>query len=204
MTLGEITNIIQNKKYSSSNELDTLFHSIKGHFIIPSVTMVAGIPLYRATRITDINEVTNIQRLSYKPAHLNKTYGRASIPGKTMFYGITATNNLNALCSCLGETCACMRIPNPPQEHYMFVLSKWSLKRDFLLATITDIDGKNKSDALKEFRPDVFLAIVSLLPNSEELIGFWRMMNKEFTKKVNAENEYQISAHFYRVAFISK
>ena len=29
--------------------------------------MAAGIPLYRATRITDINEVTNIQRLSYKP-----------------------------------------------------------------------------------------------------------------------------------------
>lgn len=88
MTLGEITNIIQNKKYSSANELEALFHSIKGHFIIPSVTMAEGNPLYRATRITDINEVTNIQRLSYKPAHLIKYMAGPASPAKRCFMGV--------------------------------------------------------------------------------------------------------------------
>lgn len=197
MTIKEITNILHNKLYSSPNELDTIFHSIKGHLVIPAITMYAGIPIYRASRINSINEVTDTRRLSYKPAHLNKTYGRASIPDKSMFYGITATNFQNALCSCLGETCPCLREPYPIPEHYKVVLSKWKPKKDFILASIADIDGNSKSNELTEFiRPNEFVALVSILPNSQDIIDFWRLMNKEFSKRVAAEQEYQISAHF--------
>lgn len=197
MTIKEITNTIQNKLYSSPDELYAIFHSIKGHFIIPAVTMYAGIPLYRASLINSIDEVTDSRRLSYKPAHLNKTYGRASIPGNSMFYGITATNFQNALCSCLGETCPCLRDPNPIPEHYKVVLSKWNLKKDFVLASIADIDGNNKSAELTEYiQPDEFIALVSTLPNSQDIIDFWRLMSKEFSKRVVVERDYEISAHF--------
>lgn len=197
MTIKEITNTIQNKLYSSPNELDAIFHSIKGLLVIPAIIMAEGVPLYRATRITSMDEITNTKRLSYKPPHLNKTYGRASIPGKTMFYGITATNYQNALCSCLGETCPCMRGPDLIPEHYKVVLSKWNLKKDFVLASIADVDGNNKSHEFTEFfKPDEFMSLVCTLPNSQDMLDFWRLINKEFSKRVTVEQEYEISAHF--------
>ena len=196
MTLKEITNIIRNKLYSSPDEIESMFQSIKGHLIIPTVTMAADSFIFRASRITDINEVNNIGRLSYKPAHLNTKYGRASIPNKTMFYGISATDYLYAVCSCLGETCPCLREPNPIQEHYMVVISKWVLKRDCLLAAIANIDGLNKSDSFNEFCLDEYLALVSLCSNSQDIIDFWRIMSKEFTKQVATDQEYQISSYF--------
>lgn len=85
MTLGEITYRIQNGLYSSVEEVENIIRSIKGHLIIPAVTMAAGVPLYRATLISNLAEVTSIDRLSYKPAHLNNTFGRASTPNHTMF-----------------------------------------------------------------------------------------------------------------------
>ena len=173
MTLGEITYRIQNGLYSSVEEVENIIRSIKGHLIIPAVTMAAGVPLYRATRISNFAEVTSIDRLSYKPAHLNNTFGRASTPNHTMFYGISATNTLNALCSCLGEICPCLRDSHSKQDHYMIVLSKWILKKDFL-----------------------FLAAISLLPNRYDVIEFWRMINREFTKRVAEEKEYMVSAYF--------
>ena len=159
--------------------------------------MAAGVPLYRATRISNPTEISSIDRLSYKPAHLNNSFGRASTPNHTMFYGISATNRLNALCSCLGEVCPCMRNSHAPKEHYMIVLSKWILKKDFLLASIVDVDGNNKSNELKDFLShDEFLASISLLPNSCDVIDFWRIMNREFTKRVTEEQEYMVSAYF--------
>lgn len=196
MTLGEITYRIQNGLYSSAEEVEDIIRSIKGHLIVPAVTMAAGVPLYRATRISNLSEVSNINRLSYKPAHLNNTFARASTPSHTMFYGISATNRLNALCSCLMEICPCLRDSHSKQDHYMIVLSKWILKKDFILASIVDIDGNNKSDALKEFQHDEYLAAISLLPNRNEVIDFWRMINREFTKRVAKEDEYMISAYF--------
>lgn len=197
MTIKEITYCIQNKLFSSADELESILHSIKGHLIIPAITMAAGVPLYRATRISNLAEVTSIDRLSYKPAHLNNTFGRASTPNHTMFYGISATNTLNALCSCLGEVCPCVRDYEPPKDYYMIVLSKWVLKKDFLLATIVDVDGNNRSNELKDFFSyDEFLASISLLPNSCDVIEFWRMMNREFTKRVTEEQDYMVSACF--------
>lgn len=136
MTLGEITYRIQNGLYSSAEEVEHIIRSIKGHLIVPAVTMAAGVPLYRATRISNLSEVSNINRLSYKPAHLNNTFARASTPSHTMFYGISATNRLNALCSCLMEICPCLRDSHSKQDHYMIVLSKWILKKDFILALL--------------------------------------------------------------------
>ena len=144
MTIKEVTYCIQNILFSSADELESIPHSIKRHLIIPTVTMAAGVLLYRATRISNLSEVSSIDRLSYKPAHLNKTYGRASTTNNTMFYGISVTNTLKAFCSCLGEICPCMRDYDAHKDHYMIVLSKWVLKNDFLLASIVDVDGNNR------------------------------------------------------------
>ena len=197
MTIKEITKSIQNKLYSSADELESIFHSIKGHLLIPAVTMAAGVPIYRATRISSLSEISSIDRLSYKPAHLNNTFGRASTPNNTMFYSISATNSLNALCSCLGEICPCLRDTNAPKEHYMVVLSKWVLKKDFLLASIIDVDGNNKSIELKGlFSHDEYMATINRLPNRCDVVDFWRMMNREFTKRVTEEKDYMVSAFF--------
>ena len=43
-----------------------------------------GCYIYRATPITNISDINDSKRLSYKPASLNKTYQRASTPFNTM------------------------------------------------------------------------------------------------------------------------
>ena len=143
-----------------------------------------------------MDEVNEIRRLSYRDAKENKSYGRACIPGKSMFYGICSTSYINALASGIFEICPCMRIADPSPEHHMIVLSKWTLKKNLVLASLINIDGQNKSNAFSTFQAGEYSSIANMLPNGTEVKDFWRLMNGEFTKQVFSADEYMVSAHF--------
>ncbi len=199
MTISEITNLIRNREEASPDEIKKWFDSIYGLIVVPSLTIEAGTTLYRATVITSEEEmscITCISRLSYKPAYLNSTYGRASTPHNTMFYGIVSSNIQNAHYSCLVETCPIFREKKQEQGHYRVAIGKWILKKELRMAAIVDVDGNNKSGALRNFDPKDFIRIIDQLNNYQEVIDFWRLINQEFRKNVAKDREYAVSAHF--------
>lgn len=196
MNLKRITNSIRNKHYNSPSELQNIIFSIKEYLIIPSVTMDKGSSIFRASRITNIDEVKDIKRLSYKPADKNESYGRASVPKKTMFYGIRASSYINALASGIFEICPCMKVANSSPEHHMIVLSRWTLKKSLILASLINIDGQNKSNTFNTFQAGEYSSIANMLPNGTDVKDFWRLMNGEYTKHVFVADEYMVSAYF--------
>lgn len=104
-TLKEVTEMLKNidSKNYTPNDVRQLVFSLKGALIIPQLILNSNVILYRATIIEDLSELTNLKRLSYKPAFMNKSYARASTPYNTMFYAISANSNQEALMGALGE-----------------------------------------------------------------------------------------------------
>jgi len=74
------------------NELYTLISDLGK---IPSilVDLHPGKVIMRARPINDEKEIQRIADVSYKPKQLNTTFRRASVPGRSMFYGCIVPEN---------------------------------------------------------------------------------------------------------------
>lgn len=195
MDIKEITEHLSTQSYTGPKDIWKLFLSIEGYFGIPNLILAKGTTLYRATVVKNISEINNIKRLSYVPSEYNKTYKRASTPNNTMFYGISGNSQLESILGCFSEVCDCFRIPNPRYKHYNVVVGLWETTKDLVLPQIINVDGRNKSDAFDNTN-DFFDSLQIMGDRSLDIIGFWRFMNTEFTKIVDSEKGYWISAIF--------
>lgn len=92
MILEQIESILSE---SSTKEQDilTLFDSIGVNLPIIPLTLRPGAKLIRGTINWVPAQFESVEQLSYKPAHLNSQYQRASIPGETMFYACPFTHS---------------------------------------------------------------------------------------------------------------
>ena len=163
--------------------------------MIPCLIMRQGSILYRARIIENINEICDISDLSYTPSCYNKTYKRASTPNNTMFYGISGDSHTNMVCGCLGEVCDCFRVCSAPHKHYKIVIGVWETLKDFTLPQIINPDGNNKSDAFSNSSEYLYY-LTALGNDAPKICDFQRLINYEFTKQVESEEGYWISAIF--------
>lgn len=160
-----------------------------------NLILAKGTILYRAREVNDVSEITNIKNPSYTPPEYNKTYNRASTPDNTIFYAISGNSFSQCIYGCLSETCKCFRMNNAEHRHYNVVVGLWETKKDLTLPQIINVDGINKSDAFDN--ADEFKKHLRILgEKGNDIISFWRYMNMEFTKNVNHEKEYWVSAIF--------
>ena len=195
MDIREITEKLSARLYTDPKDIWNLFLSIEKYFAIPNLILAKGTTLYRARNIKSVSEIKSIKDLSYTPAEFNKTYKRASTPDSTMFYAISGDSFEECIYGCLSETCECFRIPNAEHRHYNVAVGLWETTEDLTLPQIINIDGMNKSDAFgnaEEFKEYLRL----LGEKGNDIINFWRYINMEFTKNVNYEKEYWVSAIF--------
>lgn len=195
MDIKEITERLSTHSYTTPEDIWNMFLSIGNFFAIPNLILRKGTILYRAREVEDVSEIVNIKNLSYAPPEYNKTYNRASTPDSTMFYAISGDSFQECIYGCLSETCECFRMSNAEHRHYNVVVGLWETKVDLILPQIINVDGINKSDAFdnaEEFKE----CIRPLGKKGNDIINFWRYMNREFTKNVNHEKEYWVSAIF--------
>lgn len=183
--LSQITNDNQ------PEEIWEIFSSINGGLLFPSDYLLKGGILYRASIIGPNENITSIDRLSYKPAHLNTSYLRASTPNNTMFYGISANDSTNGLIGALGEVCECLRNPNAEEKYYKVIISEWELKCDISTAIICDVYGDNRCHEIRDLYYQTIL--------TEEQKIFAKFISDEFKKEVKQEKEYRISAIFAEI-----
>lgn len=190
--LQGLSNITNNDNPDKVREL--ILSTTRAKIVIPKLVLGKGSYIYRATPITNIADINDSKRLSYKPAYLNKTYQRASTPFNTMFYGIVSNTYLNAVMGCLGETCDCLRNTNVPNKHYKVVISEWKLKKDVALVQMISIKGINKSKVFNNQEEIIKIIRKNNAQNEQENIEFLEFMSREFKKKCQQESDYWISA----------
>lgn len=181
--LQGLSNITNNDNPDKVREL--ILSTTRAKIVIPKLVLGKGSYIYRATPITNIADINDSKRLSYKPAYLNKTYQRASTPFNTMFYGIVSNTYLNAVMGCLGETCDCLRNTNVPNKHYKVVISEWKLKKDVALVQMISIKGINKSKVFNNQEEIIKLIRKNNAQNEQENIEFLEFMSREFKKKMS-------------------
>ncbi len=155
----------------------------------------AGTSIYRIRLIEEGEDIKYEDELSYKPAHLNREYMRASIPNKTMFYGVVSYEYLTSVLGCLAETCDCLRNESTPPKKYTYIISEWKVVEDLtLFAIINLIPEMNKSSLFQEAAKG-FDDIISDY-GLEELQGLMVFMNHQLCKSANVESDYWIPAVF--------
>lgn len=193
-----ITDLLQSLSNITNNDnpdkVRKLILSTRAKIVVPTLVLGKGCYIYRATPITNISDIHDTKRLSYKPASLNKTYQRASTPFNTMFYGIVSNTYENAIVGCLGETCDCLRNIDKPNKHYKIVISEWKLKSDVALVQMISIKGINKSKVFNNQNEIVKIIRENNAQNEQENIEFLEFMSCEFKKKCQRESDYWISA----------
>ena len=195
MNIREVTERLDNGLYTKPNDIFDIFISLEKWFSVPNLRMNTGNLIYRARLVDDISQITNPRELSYTSQKYNKTFKRASSPNHTMFYGISGDSHTERICGCLAEICDCFRNNNPQHNHYNVAVGVWETTCELVLPQIINIDGINKSDAFRN--ASEYTSLLSSFDNAGyDIINFWRFMNKEFTKLVNKEEEYWISAMF--------
>ena len=195
MDIKEITYNLAHNKYEKPDDIRSDLHKLEKLLVIPSLILAKGNILYRARVIDSIYDIKNSKSLSYVPSKYNKAYKRASSPSNTMFYGISGNNYVDSIKGCLLETCDCFRNLNSPHKNYKVAIGLWETKEDLNLVQIINVDGYNKSkafDNINEFN-DI---LNPLCKDKDDIINFWRLINNQFTKKVNNQNEYWVSAQF--------
>ena len=192
MNIKQTTKLLSKIDKNSTPEVVwQIFNNARFVFPIPKDTLCIGEILYRATVVSDENEIVDINRLSYKPACLNKSYGRASTLNNTMFYGLSSNNEEMGILGSMSEVCHCIKNYKTAEEgHYKVVVSKWKIVSEIIVAIISDPYGENRSVDVKD-------PIYGRLLNSEQK-DFVKLISNSFRKEVANENKYEywISAIF--------
>ena len=195
MNINEITNLLKRGSFKNPAQIKSVIYSLKDLYMVPSLILTKGAYLYRARIIDNIEEICNPSNLSYIPSYYNKSYKRASTPDNTMFYGVSGDTHENMICGCLGEVCDCFRNHISSNKHYIVAIGIWETTRDFTLPQIINPDGQNKSDAFGNIL-EYQHYLRCLGEKASDIEDFQRLINHEFTKQVNREEEYWISAVF--------
>lgn len=196
MDIKEATKLLSQVKNTTHEKVREILYNTKMRFLsTANDTLVKGNILYRATIIENEDEINDIKRLSYKPANLNKSYGRASTPYNTMFYGLSSNNNyMLGVLGSMSEVCPCIRNNRTAEnKYYKVVISEWKVVSEINVVMISDPDAANRSQDMKD-------PTYGKLLNREQK-KFVKHISNAFREEVTKENEYNywISATFTEI-----
>ena len=160
--------------------------------IVPYI--VKGAYILRARRGKGFKQQSE---MTYCPIQYCTGYQRASLPGRTMFYGVISDDQKhqeNARAVCASECSAlCMEGPESIGREY-FTLSYWRIKEPLkVFSLITDTTFPNVQDnKLLNIMRDNFLTIHKDSTNYEKKLAYF--ISDDFSKKVIDNREYMLSA----------
>jgi hypothetical protein len=152
----------------------------------------------------DFNQVS---RMSFKPAHLNTDYQRASTPNNTMFYGsvlkdeYTHDDVAHARITACCEVSDLLRDNTIAEGERIMTLGTWRLKEDISCATIFDPSKTYTIDFLNEVKADYIARLEEALKEFREKgYAYLDFLAREFSKDVTKgqNQEYHISSQFSR------
>lgn len=159
--------------------------------------------IYRASNLKEKEVIKETSRLSYCPARKNKSFQRASTPMQTMFYGVLGNVDdklfkENGEMLALQEACSFLKYAPIQDGVYRVAVSKWRVVKTISLLSLMQPETTNKSKRLNDMVSGLLDFIKGNKESFEEedAIAFHKFMCNEFTKPVENENEYRISALF--------
>ena len=160
--------------------------------IVPYI--IKGAYVLRARRGTGFKHQSE---MSYRPADCCTSYQRASLPWKTMFYGVISDDqnhqeNARAICASECSILCKNGIDSIGREY--FTLSYWKIKDSLkVFSFITDTTFPDVQDnKLLNMMRDTFLIVHKNSSEYEKKIA--RFISDDFSKNVSCDKEYMISA----------
>ena len=153
-----------------------------------------------------------VSRMSFKPAHLNTNYQRASTPENTMFYGSVLKDQYTHDDVAYARITACCEVSDLLRDNTILegerimTLGTWRLKNYITCATIFDPSKTYTIDFLNEVK-DAYIAKLESAPKElrEKGYAYLEFLASEFSKDVKKDqnHEYHISSQFSRVVSIT-
>lgn len=200
----ELKALSKNLKLVDEEKIRNVIKILLSKMPINIVDFHKGRKIERAVGNSNDSELhTSISRLSYKPAELNETNQRASLQGKTMFYGSALFLGgpsseeeimYERIIGC-SEANELLR-EDIDGENYM-TFAKWDVIEDIPMACFIDPHKKYDSDYLTKIQTKQNKFIEEIIQDKEdiELIkDIYSFISNEFSKKVSEREDYIISA----------
>lgn len=160
--------------------------------IVPYI--IKGAYILRARRGKGFKEQSE---MTYCPTRFCTGYQRASLPGKTMFYGVISDDqnhqeNARAVCASECSTLCAEGMESIGRE--FFTLSYWNIKEPLkVFSLITDTTYPNVQDnKLLNFMRDNFLKVHK--DSSDYEIKLAQFISDDFSKRIIDNKEYMLSA----------
>lgn len=168
-----------------------------------AVQLHSGYPIFRARPNYDGERFYSKCQLTYKPSHLNKTCQRASLPGKSMFYGSILPENIlegdlnNVRVAPTFEAVPWLR-DKTTKGYGKITFTKWVVTNTLnLIAIVQHENFQNKNSYIRELmdKYDEFLA--KNVERKNDSMIFCNFLANEFAKEVKSKDyEYLITATF--------
>jgi len=188
------------------DEIKTLLKQLGEHGVIVT-TLHPGKRILRARINKEPGEFDKISKLSYKPQEYNKTYMRASTPGKTMFYGSIVPEILGtsepgtARITTIYEISDFVRNTETIGEQTI-TFSVWEVQKDINLISLMHYRKFQRPTELSENLQKEFTEFIKRHPEKElPSIEIAEFLGEQFAKEVKPENDYdyQISAIYSEI-----
>ena len=204
----DINTVIQNLKQLDlstypKEEILSLFKQL-GQIGWVMITLHRGKPVMRARPNYHGERFETKDAYSFKPAHLNKTYQRASTPEQTMFYATLVPENPapreldNMRVIGVAETIPMLR-DKTKSGYQKISFGRWVVHEDInLLAIVHKNDYSERSSYTKELAQAYDGFIRHTPPEiAERSIAFSSFLADEFSKEhITGDFDYMISALF--------
>lgn len=200
----ELKAISKNLKLADEEQIRNVIKILFSKMPINIVDFHKGREIERAVGNSNDSELhTSVSRLSYKPAELNETNQRASLQGKTMFYGSALFLGgpssekeimYERIIGC-SEANELLR-EDMDGENYM-TFAKWDVIEDIPMACFIDPHKKYDSDYLTKIQSNQNKFIEEKIQDKEDIEfvkDIYSFISNEFSKKVSEREDYIISA----------
>jgi hypothetical protein len=188
------------KRESTMDELFAAFQSFRG---LPYclIKLNKGRAIYRARFSDEKTLYTDASAFSYRKDLPNiKGYGRANLPGQSVFYGSLASGEIEeGYITSVFETSGNLRNDVDGVEHFSF--SKWELKEEIeAICILTE-----KSSVVGQFKEmyEGYMAYMKKQESHDLFKRFFSMLENEYSKRVKSgsSDEYMLSAVFTSYVF---
>lgn len=155
-------------------------------------------PEFRASNISELSYNRDTGYLSYQKD--NNIFGRANLPGDSIFYGALTTPEVpENYITAWAETTKMGRNKLIPEEY--FTVSWWKIVKNFFGYELVFMDNSNVFDMVnkaRELQSGFLKNLESPLINKEDVIKKLVYFGNQFRKEVDADRsfDYKISAAF--------
>ena len=165
----------------------------------PKVLTLTLDPIYIIERLRPDENVFKREEMSYRPASMNTKPQRATLPGKTAFYGTLCHINdplTNNRMMALSEASHLFRKGLSAEGTETYTISRWISKTPLRLAVFADktVFPQAGNNALLQSAKQAMSEKKTFLDDVFQFDDYTRYVTEQFAKPVNNDYEYLITA----------